>query len=53
MLQYNYACIHCHNENEKHEVVVWNKAEQNTKAILCGNFNFEMTIILNRKINIT
>jgi uncharacterized CHY-type Zn-finger protein len=39
-----YACIHCHNENEKHEVVVWNKEEQNTKAILCGNCNFEMTI---------
>ncbi len=39
-----YACIHCHNENEKHEVVLWNKDEHHTKAILCGNCNDEMSI---------
>ena len=39
-----YACIHCHNENEKHATTVWNKDEQNTNAILCGNCNTEITI---------
>ena len=39
-----YACIYCHNENEKHTTAVWNKDEQNTNAILCGNCNTEITI---------
>jgi uncharacterized CHY-type Zn-finger protein len=39
-----YACIFCHNENEDHKSTVWLKTEYNTKAILCGNCNTEMTI---------
>jgi uncharacterized CHY-type Zn-finger protein len=39
-----YACIHCHNEAEKHAIEVWTKQEHNEKAILCGNCNNELTI---------
>lgn len=39
-----YACIFCHNEAENHTTEVWSLAEQNTKAICCGNCKTEMTI---------
>lgn len=39
-----YACIQCHNDLESHEPKQWNKEENDTKAIICGECNIELTI---------
>ncbi len=39
-----YACIDCHNENESHEVKLWQKNERATSAILCGHCKVELSI---------
>ena len=39
-----YACIHCHEAKSGHDVLVWNKDEFSTKAILCGHCKTELTI---------
>ena len=39
-----YACIQCHEAIAGHPAEVWRKNEFYTKAILCGNCNYEMSI---------
>jgi uncharacterized CHY-type Zn-finger protein len=39
-----YACIHCHEQATNHQPIVWSKNERNTKAILCGQCSYEMSI---------
>jgi uncharacterized CHY-type Zn-finger protein len=39
-----YACIHCHNELEEHEPIVWEKDEFENTAIICGFCAAEITI---------
>jgi uncharacterized CHY-type Zn-finger protein len=39
-----YACIDCHREAAGHEARVWPADEFDTKAVLCGNCYYEMTI---------
>ncbi|HEV8287368.1 MAG TPA: CHY zinc finger protein [Chitinophagaceae bacterium] len=39
-----YPCYYCHKEETSHRHEVWKKSEFNTKAILCGSCNSEMTI---------
>jgi len=39
-----YPCYECHKEIAGHEAQVWNKAEWNVKAILCGICKTELTI---------
>ena len=39
-----YPCYECHVEIAGHKAEVWRKSEFDTKAILCGICNHEMTI---------
>lgn len=39
-----YPCFYCHEETAGHQAEVWNKNEFDTKAILCGVCQEEMTI---------
>ena len=39
-----YPCYKCHNEDTSHPIQRWETEEFNTKAILCGVCNHEMTI---------
>ena len=39
-----YACIHCHEQCADHPARTWEKEERETKAILCGNCRYEMSI---------
>lgn len=39
-----YACIQCHNELAGHPPQVWDKAERQTKAILCGSCHSKISI---------
>ncbi|MEI5908319.1 CHY zinc finger protein [Bacillus spongiae] len=39
-----YPCYQCHQELTDHLPIIWSKAEQNEKAILCGNCKQELTI---------
>ena len=39
-----YPCFECHEETAGHESEAWKRNEFNTKAILCGVCNYEMTI---------
>ena len=39
-----YACIDCHNETAHHTSQVWKKDDFDTRAILCGNCYYELTI---------
>jgi len=39
-----YPCYQCHEEEADHAVQTWNKNEWNTKAILCGVCQTELTI---------
>ena len=39
-----YACIHCHEKHAGHEAEVWGRGERNTRAVLCGNCGYEMSI---------
>jgi len=39
-----YPCYECHEDVAKHKSEVWKKNEFDTKAILCGICNNEMTI---------
>ncbi|MBN3527386.1 CHY zinc finger protein [Paenibacillus apiarius] len=39
-----YGCYFCHEEAAGHTPEVWLKEEWDTKAILCGNCNAELTI---------
>lgn len=39
-----YACYECHKEEAGHEAIVWAIEERNTKAILCGNCQEELSI---------
>lgn len=39
-----YPCYKCHEENEDHPILAWNKEDFSKKAILCGNCHTEITI---------
>ncbi|GGE33657.1 hypothetical protein GCM10011391_10450 [Pullulanibacillus camelliae] len=39
-----YPCYQCHDEEEDHERIVWEKEAFDTKAILCGHCGYEHTI---------
>ena len=39
-----YPCHECHKEGARHENEVWKKNEFDTRAILCGICDHEMTI---------
>jgi len=39
-----YPCFECHEETADHKPEVWTRNEFNTKAVLCGACNNEMTI---------
>jgi len=39
-----YPCYECHEEVAGHKSEVWAKNEFDTKAILCGVCNYEMTV---------
>jgi uncharacterized CHY-type Zn-finger protein len=39
-----YPCYSCHHEEANHTAEVWQKAEFDTKAILCGVCKTELTI---------
>jgi len=39
-----YSCFECHEETADHKPEVWTRNEFNTKAVLCGACNNEMTI---------
>ena len=39
-----YACIQCHQEETTHPALVWGADEFDTKAVLCGACNTEMSI---------
>ena len=39
-----YSCYKCHNENENHEIIRWEKDEFDEQAILCGVCNQTMSI---------
>lgn len=39
-----YPCFYCHEETAGHKAEVWSKKEFETKAILCGVCQQEMTI---------
>ena len=39
-----YPCYQCHAEEAGHTAAVWKKEEWDTKAILCGQCQHEMTI---------
>src|SRR5699024_8847876 len=34
-----YSCYKCHNENENHEIIRWEKDEFDEQAIICGVCN--------------
>lgn len=39
-----YPCIDCHTETAGHPAAVWSATEFDTKAVLCGACNTELTI---------
>lgn len=39
-----YPCFFCHQEEAGHPHAVWSPDEFDTKAILCGNCNIELSI---------
>ncbi len=39
-----YACIHCHEDCADHPAMQLKKEECDTKAVLCGNCNYELSI---------
>jgi uncharacterized CHY-type Zn-finger protein len=39
-----YPCYQCHIETADHPAEKWSKAEQDQKAVLCGNCGTELTI---------
>lgn len=39
-----YPCYRCHEEHTDHEIERWTKLEFDTKAILCGHCQTELTI---------
>ncbi|HEY8563317.1 MAG TPA: CHY zinc finger protein [Pyrinomonadaceae bacterium] len=39
-----FPCAECHRENSDHPAKVWTRVEFATKAVLCGNCGWQMTV---------
>ena len=39
-----FPCFECHQENTNHPAKVWAKDEFETKAVLCGNCGYQLTV---------
>ncbi|WP_240948495.1 CHY zinc finger protein [Bacillus sp. RO1] len=39
-----YPCYQCHEEHADHPISIWPKEKFHTKAVVCGDCKFEMTI---------
>jgi len=39
-----YPCYQCHNEAENHKISIWGKEDYETRVILCGVCQYQLTI---------